>query len=126
MLGKIIKTMETHKNLLVWQKSISFVTSVYDLTKSFPKDELYGIVGQIRRAAISIPSNMAEGCARKTTKEYIHFLYVSLGSAAELETQFNISANLGYLDLSKKQKLQIDLEEIIRMLTGLIKSLSNR
>jgi four helix bundle protein len=69
---------------------------------------------------------MAEGCARKTTKEYIHFLYVSLGSAAEFETQFIISVNLGYVDLSKKQKLQIDLEEIIRMLIGLIKSLSNR
>jgi four helix bundle protein len=118
--------METHKNLLVWQKSISFVTSVYDLTKMFPKEEIYGIVSQIRRAAISIPSNMAEGCARKTTKEYVQFLYVSLGSAAELETQFLISANLGYVDLDKKQKLQIDLEEIIRMLTGLIKSLSNR
>jgi four helix bundle protein len=118
--------METHKNLLVCQKSISFVTSVYDLTRSFPKEEIYGIVSQIRRAAISIPSNMAEGCARKTTKEYIHFLYVSLSSAAEIETQLIISKNLGYVDLNKNQKLQIDLEEIIRMLIGLIKSLSNR
>jgi four helix bundle protein len=94
--------METHKNLIVWQKSIAFVTAIYDLTKSFPKEELYCIINQIRRAAVSIPSNIAEGCARKNTKEYIQFLYVSLGSAAELETQ------------------------IIRMLTGLIRSLSNR
>jgi 1-pyrroline-5-carboxylate dehydrogenase len=73
-----------------------------------------------------IPSNIAEGCARKNTKEYIQFLYVSLGSAAELETQLIISSNLGYIDNKSTQNLQMDLEEIIRMLTGLIKSLSNR
>ena len=118
--------METHKNLLVWQKSISFVTTIYDLTKTFPKEEMYCIVSQIRRAAVSIPSNMAEGCARKNTKEYIQFLYVSLGSAAELETQLIISSNLGYIDRNGSNNLQIELAEIIRMLTGLIKSLSNR
>ena len=118
--------METHKNLLVWQKSISFVTTVYNLTKSFPKEEMYCIVSQIRRAAVSIPSNMAEGCARKNTKEYIQFLYVSLGSAAELETQLIISSNLGYINRNGVNSLQIELAEIIRMLTGLIKSLTNK
>jgi four helix bundle protein len=118
--------METHKNLMVWQKSIAFVTSIYNLTKSFPKEELYCLVNQIRRAAVSIPSNIAEGCARKNTKEYIQFLYVSLGSAAELETQLIISSNLGYLDNKSTHNLQTELEEIIRMLTGLIRSLSNR
>jgi len=117
--------MKTHKNLLVWKKSISFVTSIYNFTKLYPKEELYGIISQIRRAAISIPSNIAEGCARRSTKEYIQFLYVSLGSASELETQLIISSNLGYLELSDNQKLQSELEEIIRMLIGLIKSLSN-
>ena len=118
--------METHKNLIVWQKSIAFVTAVYENTRSFPKDELYGIVSQIRRAAVSIPSNMAEGCARRTTREYIHFLYVALGSAAELETQFLISANLGYVNPVVQEKLQSDLGEIMRMLISLIKSLTSR
>jgi four helix bundle protein len=118
--------METHKNLLVWQKSIAFVTTIYNLTKTFPKEELYCIVSQIRRAAISIPSNMAEGCARRNTKEYTQFLYISLGSAAELETQLIISSNLRYIDENHRQSLIKDLEEIIRMITGLIKSLNNK
>jgi len=118
--------METHKDLLVWQKSIAFVTAIYNLTKSFPKEELYCIVSQIRRAAVSIPSNMAEGCARRNTREYIQFLYVSLGSAAELETQLIISSNLGYINEIDNQNIIKNLEEIIRMITGLIKSLSNR
>ncbi len=118
--------METHKNLLVWQKSIVFVTNVYQLTKSFPKEELYCIVSQIRRSAISIPSNIAEGCARKNTKEYVQFLYVSLGSAAELETQLIISSNLAYIEQKRLQNIQSELIEIIRMLTGLIRSLSNK
>jgi four helix bundle protein len=118
--------METHKNLLVWQKSISFVTAVYNLTKTFPKEELYCIVNQIRRAAVSIPSNIAEGCARRNTKEYIQFLFISLGSAAELETHLIISSNLSYIDEKNKQNLIKGLEEIIRMIAGLIKSLSNR
>ena len=118
--------MQTHKNLQVWQKGISFVTKVYDRTKSFPKEEIYGIANQMRRAAVSIPSNIAEGCARRNTKEYIQFLYVSLGSASELETQLTISYNLGYLDDIEEITLQKELQEIIRMLTGLIKSLSDR
>ncbi len=118
--------METHKSLKVWQKSILFVTSVYHLTKSFPKDEVYGIVSQIRRAAISIPSNIAEGCARRNTREYIHFLYVALGSSAEIETQLIISSNLSFIDNDETDKFLKELEEIIRMLTGLIKSLSSR
>jgi len=87
---------------------------------------LYCIVSQIRRSAVSIPSNIAEGCARKNTKEYLQFLYVSLGSAAELETQLIISSNLGFIEQNGIQNIQIELTEIIRMLTGLIKSLSNR
>ena len=118
--------METHKNLKVWKRSIAFVTEVYHLTKTYPKEELFCIVSQIRRAAVSIPANIAEGCARRTTKEYIQFLYVSLGSAVELETHMLISTNLGYVAKNELDKLESDLTEIIRMLTGLIKSLSNR
>ena len=118
--------MQTHKNLKVWQRSISLVTDIYRVTRDFPKEEIYCMVNQLRRAAISIPSNIAEGSARKHTKEYIHFLYVSLGSAAEIETQLIISTNLGYIMSDKAACIQSELEEIIRMLIGLIKSLSNR
>jgi four helix bundle protein len=115
--------MKTHKNLKVWQRSISFVTSIYEQTKTFPKEEVYCVVSQLRRAAISIPSNIAEGSARKNTKEFIQFLYISLGSAAELETQLIISTNLGYVPEIVSITFQNELEEIIKMLTGLIKSL---
>lgn len=118
--------MDTHKNLLVWQKSISFVTEIYNLTKTFPKEELYCIVSQIRRAAVSIPANIAEGSARKNTREYIQFLYISLGSSVELETHLIISSNLGYIAAKEIESLQSELSAIIRMLTGLIKSLSDR
>jgi four helix bundle protein len=118
--------MKTHKNLQVWQKSIAFVTAIYELTRSFPKEEIYCIVSQLRRAAISIPSNIAEGSARKNTKEFMQFLYVSLGSAAELETQLIISMNLGYINENNANAFQNELEEIIKMLTGLIRSLSQK
>jgi four helix bundle protein len=118
--------METHKNLLVWQKSMAFVTELYKLTRKYPKDEQYGLINQLRRAAVSIPSNIAEGCARRNTKQYIQFLYVSLGSASEIETQVIISYNLEYVSNNEEQNMLEMLEEIIRMLVGLIKSLSNR
>jgi four helix bundle protein len=118
--------MQTHKNLKVWQRSISFVTEIYRVTRDFPREEMYCMVGQLRRAAISIPSNIAEGSARRNTREYIQFLYVSLGSAAEIETQITISINLGYLMQEKSRGIQAELEEIIRMLAGLIKSLSDK
>ncbi|MBN2814094.1 MAG: four helix bundle protein [Bacteroidales bacterium] len=115
--------MKTHKDLQVWQKSIAFVTEVYQLTKNFPKDEQFGIISQIRRAAVSIPSNIAEGSARKTTNEYVHFLHIALCSSVELETQFIISTNLNYIDEPESTNMINDLQEIIRMITGLIKSL---
>jgi four helix bundle protein len=118
--------MQTHKNLKVWQRSISLVTEIYRITRDFPKEEIYCMVSQLRRAAISIPSNIAEGSARKHTREYIQFLYVSLGSAAEIETQIIISINLGFIMPDKAGSIQAELEEIIRMLIGLIKSLSEK
>ena len=118
--------MKTHKNLIVWNKSISFVTEVYNLTKKYPKEELFCIVSQIRRAAISIPANIAEGCARQSRKEYLRFLYISLSSASELDTHLIISSNLDYIGPEELIKFQTGLEEIMRMLTGLIKSLSNK
>jgi four helix bundle protein len=86
-----------HKDLEVWKLSINFVTSIYKKTNSFPKEEIYGLTSQIRRAAVSIPSNIAEGAARRNKTEFRQFLYIALGSAAELETQLIISGNLNFL-----------------------------
>lgn len=113
--------LKTHNDLDVWKRSIELVTEIYTITKSFPKDELYGLVNQIRRAAVSIPSNIAEGAARKNTKEFIQFLYIALGSISELETQIIISQKLSYLDQTKSNKLLKEVIQIISMLLGLIK-----
>ena len=86
--------MKTHRDLDVWKKSVSLVTSIYEITKSFPKEEIYGLTNQIRRAAVSVPSNIAEGSARQGNKEFIQFLYIALGSLTELETQLIIARNL--------------------------------
>lgn len=96
------------------------VTDIYVLTKNFPKEEMYGLTNQIRRAAISIPSNIAEGAARQSNKEYIQFLYISLGSLMEMDTQLIIALNLEYIEFKKYEELKIDIEEIGKMLNGLI------
>lgn len=113
--------MKTHKDLDVWNKAIDFVSEIYSITKTFPGDERYGIVAQIRRSAISIPSNIAEGSARSSKKEFIQFLYIALGSASELHTQIIISKNLGYLNESTD--IIEKIEDIQKMLMGLIKFL---
>ena len=89
--------VRTHRDLDVWKKSIDLVTLIYKYTAEYPKDEIYGLISQIRRCAMSIPSNIAEGSARTTKKDFSHFLSISLGSVAELETQLIISRNLNYL-----------------------------
>lgn len=116
--------MSSHKELKVYQKAMDLVTEIYQLTKFFPPEEKYGLTSQIRRASISIPSNIAEGAARKNTKEYIQFLYYSLGSSAEIETQLELSKRLGFID--DIQTISNNNNEIIYMLTGLIKSLSSK
>ena len=113
--------MSTHKDLEVWQLSIDLVESVYKVTNSFPKAELYGLTSQMRRAAVSIPSNISEGAARKGNKEYLQFLYIALGSLSELETQLLISVRLGFsIDHSESTKL---IETIRKKLLNLIKYL---
>lgn len=89
--------MTTHKELDVWKEAIDLVTQVYKLTGIFPESERFGLISQMRRAAVSVPSNIAEGAARGTNKEYIHYLNMSLGSLSELETQILISQNLDYI-----------------------------
>ena len=118
--------MKTHKDLDVWRKSVSLVTSIYEVTKTFPNDEIYGLTNQIRRSSVSIPSNIAEGSARQGDKEFAHFLYISLGSLSELETQLIIANSLNYLSLKDYDSVITSLEEIRRMLLGLIKYVRNR
>lgn len=113
--------MKTHKDLEVWQKAIAFVTDVYNRTSDFPKEEMYGLVSQLRRSAVSIPSNIAEGAARHSNKEFIQFLYVALGSLMELDTQFIIVKNLNFLSNENLNDLQTKADEIGKMLNGLIK-----
>ena len=118
--------MKTHKDLEVWKRSIQMVTKIYKETTNFPKEELYGITSQIRRSAISIPSNIAEGAGRNHTKEFIQFLYISMGSLAELETQLIIANNLNFLTNEVFENLNIFLIKIRSQLSGLLKSLQNR
>lgn len=115
--------MKTHKDLIAWQKSLDFVTDIYQVTKSYPKSEVYGLTNQLRRAAVSVPSNIAEGAARSTKREFSQFLHFSLGSLAELETQLFISTNLGYLKKEDSDVQILKLTEIRRILLGLISSL---
>lgn len=110
--------IESYKQLIVWQKSIELVKEIYFITENFPKSELYGLVSQMRRAAISIPSNIAEGYKRKCLGEYVRFLSISDASAAELETQIIISKDLyKNVDFKKAESL---LEEIQKMLVVII------
>jgi four helix bundle protein len=113
--------MKTHKDLNVWQESIKLVTLIYEKTKTFPKDELFALTSQIKRSAISIPSNISEGAARESNKEFLRFLFIAQGSISELDTQLLIAHNLSFL--SKEDYIQIDekLTEIRKMLAGLIK-----
>lgn len=115
--------MANFKELLVWQRSIDFVTDIYRSTGSFPKDEMYGLISQIRRASVSIPSNIAEGNSRRSKPDYLQFLKIARGSCAEVETQLMISKNLNYLNEENYQKLNNNIIEISKMLNGLINSL---
>ncbi len=114
----------THKDLDVWKKAIEFVTCIYKITEQFPKSEIYGLTSQMRRAAVSIPSNIAEGAARKHKTEFRQFLYIAMSSAAELETQVIIASNLVFLTNELQRELVDDLNVIAKMINGLIKSLS--
>lgn len=113
-----------HKDLEAWKEAIKYVTKIYLITNKFPKEENYGITSQIRRCAVSIPSNIAEGCARFSSKETARFLDIALGSIAELETQLIISQNLEYLENS--EELLQDLNKISALTSGLKKYLDKK
>lgn len=115
--------MKTYKELIVWQKAVEFCTVIYKVTENFPKSEIYGLTSQIRRCAISIPSNIAEGQRRGHRAEFIQFLRISYGSAAELETQLLIAFKIGYLSEDDFNLLNSSLEEILKMLNKLISTI---
>ena len=115
--------MKTHKDLDIWKRGIELVTEVYKLTKSFPKEETYGLSSQMQRAAVSYPSNVAEGAARNSKADYIRFVYIALGSLSELETQVIISKNLGYS--SDIDNLLNEIEILRKMTLNFIKPLKS-
>ena len=107
-----------HKNLEAWKEATKFITEIYRITQNFPQHELYGLTNQIRRSAVSIPANISEGCARQSDKETIQFLYISIGSIAELETELLIAQNLGYT--SNIDEIMEKLIKIRSLVLGLI------
>ena len=113
--------MKSHKDLTVYKSSIDLVVSVYNLTNNFPIEEKFGLTSQLRRASVSIPSNIAEGAARSSKKEFIKYLYISLGSLAEVETQLEIAGRLRFI--SGNRELEEQSIYIRRMLLKLIQSL---
>jgi len=115
--------LKNYRELKVWQKSYKLCLDIYHATEGFPKEERYGLSQQIRRAAVSVPSNIAEGYGRRTTQQYIHALYLAYGSLCELETQLMLCHDLKYLESIKHKNLHMSLKETERMLKAPIKSL---
>ncbi|WP_207214163.1 four helix bundle protein [Brumimicrobium glaciale] len=116
--------MKSHKDLNVWKESMDLVEDIYSISKNFPKEEIYGLTSQMRRCAVSVPSNIAEGAGRKGEKEFARFLYIGLGSLSELETQFEIAIRLKYIPNEIQTEVIFDkIIYIRRMLSKLIKSI---
>ena len=118
--------MNSHKSLLVWQQSMSFAEKIYKLTQNFPDTERYGLVSQLRRAAVSIPSNIAEGFGRKGSKEFVQFLRVAFGSSSEIETQVELARRLNYVSEEDYIRTIDSLVIIRKMLNKLISKLSTK
>lgn len=118
--------IKSYKDLIVWQKAIELVTEVYSISKTFPTEEKFGIVNQLNRAVVSIPSNIAEGWGRESSKNYLQFLRISRGSLMEVETLILISKNLNYLNEEKFKSISDKIEETGKILQGLIKGVQQR
>ena len=116
----------TYQDLVVWQKSMELAKSIYHFVWSLPPEEEYALGDQMRRAVVSIPSNIAEGQARKTTKDFVHFLYIARGSNAELMTHLLLCQSLGYIDEKRLRTLKEGSDEIGRLLSSLIKTLKSK
>lgn len=115
-----------HKKLDVWRESIALATFVYEITELFPKSEIYGLTSQMRRAAVSVPSNIAEGAARFSSKEFAQFLNIAGGSLSELDTQIEIAFNLNYISIEKRAEIDRKIESITGKLGGLITSVRKK
>lgn len=118
--------IQSHRDLTVWKLGMEIAEAVYQITREFPKDELYGLTSQLRRAAVSVPANIAEGNARSSTKEYLHMLSVSVGSLAEVETYLELAIRLHYSSPASIHKLEELIGQERRMLRGLQRSLRNK
>ena len=118
--------MSTFRDLLIWQKSMNLVTEVYQLTNKYPKEEIYGLTSQIRRSAISIPSNIAEGYGRNGNRDYLKFLNIAISSLFELQTQLEIGHNLKYCSEIEFSKINDETKEIERMLSSFIRKIKDR
>lgn len=118
--------MRPHEKLDVWNKAVDFVVAIYKATELFPKEEKFGLTSQIRRAAVSVPANIAEGAARNTSKEFIYFLSNAQGSASELETELLIARRLGYLQERTYLEMRTALDSVGRMLVGLVRHQKRR
>ena len=116
----------THKDLIVWNKAMELVTEIYKLTQRFPREEIFGLISQLRRAAVSIPSNIAEGKGRLSKKEFHYYLGNARGSLAELETQIVIAQNLEYIKDDEADNLLKQVAEVGRLLNGLLISVRNQ
>jgi four helix bundle protein len=118
----LMQKISSYQQLEIWQKSMILVTTIYQITSTFPKAEIFGLTIQMRRAAVSIPSNIAEGWGRKLTKEFIQYLRIARGSLLELETHLIISQNLGYIENQISNKLLLSTLEINKMINSMISS----
>jgi four helix bundle protein len=112
-----------YRDLLAWQKAMALVKSVYEVTREFPRTERFTLTDQVRRAAISVPSNVAEGQARRSPREFAHYVRLALGSLAELDTQLVIARELGYVNGSASEAVEAQVVEVRKMLNGLLSSL---
>jgi four helix bundle protein len=115
--------VRSYRDLIVWQTAMALAKRIYAATESFPKSELYGLVSQLRRCSVSVPSNIAEGHARESTKEYLHHLSIAMGSVAELETQLMLANEFGFLPKSGLDDLLAIADDLGRRLRGLQKSI---
>jgi four helix bundle protein len=115
-----------HKDLILWQKSMNLAVRVYNLSHRLPRNETFGLVSQIRRAGSSIPSNIAEGSARKSTREFVHFLHIARGSMAELETHLMLAQRIGYLTADEVAETQTAMDEVGRILDSVLSGLARR
>jgi four helix bundle protein len=115
--------VKSYQQLIAWQQAIALVTDIYSITSTFPRDEIYGLTSQLRRAAVSVPSNIAEGQGRATRGEFVQFLCHARGSLYEVETQIVVGTNLGYITYEQQQSLALRVSELGRILNGLITSL---